>query len=354
MLFKRKIVVFLITILLAGTPVGSPTSADTNQERARPKPIKRRPLPNKPRQPRGDETQAGAARRAAPLFWVERGRIEALDLYHGPGGRAGAPNPAGRFKLISRINEGTSKKLLVEDERGRKWTVKFGPEARPETAATRLIWAMGYHADETYFVKRARILDAGGAGRGGKSFDVRDVRFERRWDGFKGAGNWSWVENPFVGTRELAGLKVLMALLNNWDLKRSNNTVLCPERGGGRCVYFVSDLGATFGKTGSPWRKVFFFADPPAGSKGKAADYARQSFIEETERGEVDFNYKGKNPEALEGVSVESARWMGERLARLSDRQLADAFRASGFGSRETAIYTRALRQRIRQLRKLE
>jgi hypothetical protein len=351
MLFKRQIAGFLITALLAGVPAGSPTSADTNQQRARPRSVKQKPLPNGRQQRRGDETQAGAVRRGAPLFWEEPGRIEALDLFYGPGGRAGAPNPAGRFKLISRINDGTSKKFLVEDERGRKWTVKLGPEAKPETAATRLIWAMGYHADETYFVKRARIL---GAGRGEKGFDVRDVRFERRWDGFKGVGNWSWRENPFVGTRELEGLKVLMALLNNWDLKRSNNTVLCPERGRGRCVYFVSDLGATFGKTGSFWRKILFFADPPAGSKGKPVDYARQSFIDETERGEVDFNYKGKNPAALEGVSVEGARWMGDRLARLSDKQLADAFRASGFSDRETAIYTRALRQRIKRLRNLE
>jgi hypothetical protein len=350
MLFKAKVVSFLIAVLLTAVPFGNPTPADAHQGRARPLSVKNKPTANNRRQERGEGAQAGAPRRAAPLFWEEPGRIESLNLYYGPGGRAGAPHPGGRFKLIRQLNEGTSKKFLVEDERGREWTVKLGPEARPETAATRLIWAMGYHTDETYFVKRARIL---GAQRGERGFEVRDARFERRWDGFKGAGNWSWQANPFVGTRELEGLKVLMALLNNWDLKRANNTILCPERGRGRCIYFVSDLGATFGKTGSPWRKIFFFADPPAGSKGKPVEFARDRFIEETERGEVDFDYKGKNPVVLEGVSVESARWMGARLARLSEKQLADAFRAAGFTAQETAVYTRALRQRIVQLRNL-
>ena len=32
------------------------------------------------------------------------------------------------------------------------WRVKLGEEARPETAATRLLWALGYFADEAYLV----------------------------------------------------------------------------------------------------------------------------------------------------------------------------------------------------------
>ena len=44
---------------------------------------------------------------------------------------------------------------------------------------------------------------------------------------------------------------------------------------------------------------------------------------------------------------------MGELMARLSDNQIADAFRAGGFDETETAIYVRALRDRIRQLQNL-
>ena len=36
-------------------------------------------------------------------------------------------------------------------------------------------------------------------------------------------GQWSWTDNPFVGTRELNGLVAVNLLLNNWDLKTSNN-----------------------------------------------------------------------------------------------------------------------------------
>ena len=39
------------------------------------------------------------------------------------------------------------------------------------------------------------------------------------------AATWSWHDNPFVGTREFNGLKVMMALVNNWDLKDVNNRV---------------------------------------------------------------------------------------------------------------------------------
>jgi hypothetical protein len=345
MRLRGKIRALLMIVLLAGLPAGYLPQTDAATQHQRPRQIRKKPVTRG--DSRGGETRAGVERRGAAVLWRDPGRIESLDLFYGPGGRDGAPNPSDRFKLLRRMNSGTSKKISVEDERGRKWVVKFGPEARPETAATRLVWAMGYHADETYFVKRARVFD------GKKSFSIENVRFERRHDGFKEVGKWSWKQNPYVGTRELDGLKTMMAVLNNWDLKKVNNSILCPEEGG-RCVYFVSDLGATFGKTDSFWRKIFFFADLPAGSKGKPRDYAGQKLIDETRRGEVDFHYKGKNPSALDGVRVESARWLGDQLARLSDKQLADVFRASGFNGRETALYTSALRQRIRQLRNLE
>ena len=58
---------------------------------------------------------------------------------------------------------------------------------------------------------------------------------------------WKWSKNPFKGTNELQGLKILMAFLNK-DMKNSNNVVL--ETGGER-QYVISDLGVSFGKTGS-------------------------------------------------------------------------------------------------------
>ena len=70
--------------------------------------------------------------------------------------------------------------------------------------------------------------------------------------------------------------------------------------------------------------------------------------------GQVVFHYKGKDPKALEGVTVENARWMGDLLGRLSDKQLADAFRAGGFTDAEIITYVKATRGRINQLKNLK
>jgi hypothetical protein len=290
------------------------------------------------------------ATKGYPILWQEPPNWKNLDLFYGPGGRKGAPDPAGRFTFIERSTSGTSKKIHVEDDRGRKWTVKFGAEAKPETTATRIAWAVGYFVDQDYFIKRVYIE----GGKEGKGFEARDVRFERRDDGYKDAGLWDWKRNPFVGTRELQGLKVLMALCNNWDLKIENNKILVPEKTRNVRIYYVSDLGATFGSTGSFLRKILFFADPPAGSKGDPKGYADQEFIEGVRNGQVVFHYKGKDPGALEGVTVANARWMGNLLGRLSNRQLSEAFRAGGFSESEVAIYVETIRERIRELQRLK
>src|SRR6266571_287259 len=61
--------------------------------------------------------------------------------------------------------------------------------------------------------------------------------------------HWDWDKNPFVGTAELQGLKVLMALMNNWDIQNHNNNILLVQEAN-ELRYIDSDLGATFGKPG--------------------------------------------------------------------------------------------------------
>lgn len=295
---------------------------------------------------------------ARPLLWEEPFDIEQRDLYYGPGGRQGAPDPSGKFTFVRRSNSGTQKKIIVTDDRGREWTVKFGPEARPETTASRIVWAAGYHVDQNYFVVQARI-------EGYEESVIRNVRFEREGDNLKEAGNWSWESNPFDGTRELDGLKVLVALLKNWDLKTSNNKIVLRETPGGpsRRVYFVGDLGATLGATGSFLNEIPFLSDlppdrtlglTPKRGKGNPEAFSSEAFIKELRNGEVVFNHERKRGRrVLKGVKIENARWMGNLLARLSDQQLADAFRAGGFNDAETAMYVRTIRNRISQLQNL-
>lgn len=283
-------------------------------------------------------------------LWKEPDAIENLDLLYGSGGAEGAPDASATFTFVGRSTSGTSKKIFVKDDKGKEWTVKFGAEARPETAATRIVWAMGYHVDEDYFVKRAQI-------EGWPDGDALNVRFERSHNGYKEIGLWNWETNSFNGTRELDGLKVLMVLLNNWDLKNDNNKVVRFDKDNAgdpdERIYYVSDLGASFGSTGSLVRKLLVFSDAPAGTKGNPSGYAHQSFIDGVSNGEVRFHYKGKDPGALKGITVEHARWMGSMLGRLSEKQLGDAFRAGGFDDSEVATYVRAMQERIGELQNL-
>ena len=52
---------------------------------------------------------------------------------------------------------------------------------------------------------------------------VTGVRLERD-PGKTESSTWSWYDNPLAGTQEFNGLRVMMALINNWDLKAVNNT----------------------------------------------------------------------------------------------------------------------------------
>ena len=115
-----------------------------------------------------------------------------------------------------------------------------------------------------------------------------------------------------------------------------------------------SALANALGKTGSFFAKLPFFGNAPAGSKGDPNGYSSQPFIDGVKNGQVAFHYLGKDPKALDGITVENARWMGNLLGRLSDKQLTDAFRAGGFSDAEIAIYVRAVRDRINQLKNLK
>src|SRR6266542_1298324 len=79
---------------------------------------------------------------------------------------------------------------------------------------------------------------------------LKNVRFSARPEGVKRIDGWQWADNPFIGKPEFKGLKVMMVLLNNWDIKDSNNKILVlhNDRGKTELRYFVADLGATFGK----------------------------------------------------------------------------------------------------------
>ena len=282
-----------------------------------------------------------------PVLWRDPGDISSLDMLAGPGGGAAKPDLS---QIIWEENDttGYSVKWKVRDASGKKWVVKLGNEARPETAATRLVWAAGYPTEINYLVPCVKITNAP---KPPKNKSVKrcekdgfaNVRFEARPKEAKRLDMWSWKQNPFVGTREMNGLIVLMALVNNWDLKDTNNKVIYMPDNGGELRYVISDLGATFGKTGGPI----------AHSRNEPEKYIKTGFVEKVEGDRVKFDYHGKNTGLFDTIKVEDAKWIGDLLSQLSEKQIADAFRAANFEPNEIEGLTQEVMARINALHNL-
>jgi hypothetical protein len=306
--------------------------------------------------------------RGVPILWRQPEDIDHRDLFYGPGGQE--HQPAGMFTFVGEDLDGSNPKFEVRDDTGMKWKIKLGAEARPETVASRLVWAVGYSADEDYFVREVLVrgmplhlrrgqdlVEANGA--------MRNVRLKREPDDHKKIGNWRWRDNPFTGTRELNGLRVLMAVINNYDLKDVNNAIHERKRHNAavadELVYEVGDLGSSFGSAG---------LERTDESKGKLQSYRRTQFIKKVTLDEVDFNVP-RRPDWIVLVNVPEffmrlglrwigqhiprgdAKWTGHLLAQLSSDQIRDAFKAAGYSAQEIDDFTAVLESRIAQLNQL-
>ena len=258
-----------------------------------------------------------------------------LDLYAGPGGEAMRPNLS-RIQFLEEETGGHNKKYRVKDGSGRTWVVKLGIEAKPETAAVRLLYGLGYKTEINYFVPKVTIPGKG---------TFEDVRFEARPDNVKRLDEWKWKANPFVGTKELQGLKMMMVFMNNWDVLDLQNKVL---QVGDQQHYIVSDLGRTFGRLGNNNLPLIYRMGRRTGSPGH---YTETDFIDKVDEGEVKLAYKGKNRALFdEGFTVEDAAWLADRFQSLSDKQIADAFRAANYSPEEIDVFVEAVRRRINEL----
>jgi hypothetical protein len=273
--------------------------------------------------------------KGTPILWQHPDDIESRNLYLGPGGSSMKPDLR-RVTFIEEVKGGWSKKFRVRDASGREWVAKLSSEAQSETAANRLLWAVGYPSEIVYLVPRVNI-------RGKGVFE--NVRFEARPKNVKRLTEWQWESNPFIGTRELQGLKVLMVMLNNWDIKDENNKILYipGSSGSGELRYIVSDLGATFGKTGR-WPSQY------TRSRNKPEDYINTKFVEQVENNLVKFSFNGKRKELFKDITTEDAYWIGSLLSRLSDSQLRDAFRAANYNPEQINMLTKAVRSKINEL----
>jgi hypothetical protein len=300
------------------------------------------------------------------VLWRKPANIAARNLFYGIGGKEHEPH--GPFTFLEEDLEGSSPKFNVRDRDGVRWKVKLGQEARPETAASRLVWAVGYFTNEDYLVPELRVENMPRLHRGRKFVApdglMRNARLKRYLKGEKKIGNWRWCCGPFTNTREWDGLRVMMALIDNWDLKDVNNAVYQerseadPEQ-----IYMVSDLGASFGSPGFRW--------PVSKSRDNLKEYRQAKFIRTIRPEYVNFTVPSRpsivyfflGPRSYlrrrrlgwigKDIRRQDARWVGELLGQLSREQVRDVFRAAAYSPPEVEAFGVAVERRIAELKEL-
>jgi hypothetical protein len=112
----------------------------------------------------------------------------------------------------------------------------------------------------------------------------------------------------------------------------------------------VRDLGASLGKTTfpslltrTPLRSL------PQGSRNDVDDFVEQGFIREIDGQRVRFHYNGTNQKLVDTITVDDVVWAARLMARVSDEQWHDAFRAGGFAPGEQQRYIEKLKSKIRE-----
>lgn len=292
-------------------------------------------------------------------IWRDPGTPDANDLRFGPGGRDGAPKSP--FTFVQEHLAGSQPCVAVRDAKGRLWRVKWGHEVRPESFAVRFAHACGYFAEVTHYIHEGSIEGATALTRAKDCIDqdcrFREARFELEDPSVRMLFNehsWSWDDNPFIGTPQLSGLKLVVMLLSNWDTKdrrdvaRGSNTAIFEHRvspWAREARYLITDWGGAMGKWGTNvvsrdrWDPAGFEAQTPQFVTGVRPD------------GIVTFGYVGqRTADVAYDISVEHVRWFCEYAGRLTESHLQEGLLASGATDEEAVRFARALLDRINQL----
>jgi hypothetical protein len=299
------------------------------------------------------------------ILWTDPGDIKSKNLFYGPGGQEDQPQLPVTF--LEEDAKGHSPKFDVRDAAGKKWKAKIGVEAQPETVASRFLWAVGYFANENYFFPSLKVEGlpphlARGQEFVGPDGQVRGVRLQIHPDSLKKVKTWSWHKNPFKHTREFDGLRVMMALVNNWDLKDVNNGIFVDSDTPEKKIYGVTDVGASFGSSGESYTNK--------GSKGNLPAYRRSGFLSKVAPHHVDFNFpthlpflyvfnlphflsEFRNRSIGKHIPRDDAKWIGSLLAQLTPEQIRDALRAGGYSPEQTEGFAAIVEKRIAQLNAL-
>lgn len=275
-----------------------------------------------------------------PVLW-EQVDISQRDLFYGPGGEAMQPDLS-NITFVKEVTTGHNKKYRIKDGAGRVWVAKLGREAQPETAAVRLLWGLGYLTEINYLVPKLTIPGKG---------TFENVRLEARPEEFDRLDEWKWRDNPFLDSNEFQALKMMMVFFENWDVLDLQNKIVAVDTPNGKELhYIVSDLGATFGKLGNNNMFMIYRLGRKTNNPEK---YSDASFIDGVKNGQIDLAYKGKNHDLFDGITVAQGRWLADLMLQLSDKQIADAFRAANYSDEEIKLLVTGVKDRIATLDKM-
>jgi hypothetical protein len=251
---------------------------------------------------------------------------------------------------------GTSPKFDCELENGEEVRIKYGngPEALAETAATRLLRALGFGADEVTLVQRLRcygcpkepfsVLKAVEITRAEPLFErvvnydsyeeFEWVALERKMDArpiqTDKLEGWSFFELDAVMADQggaprahIDGLRMMAVLLAHWDNKSENQRIVCLSRDWPEeqpCptpFLLLQDVGASFGPTKmdfDAWAQVPVWQDRATCTVSMSTlPFEGATFGRAT-------------------ITESGRQFIGGLLTQLSDQQLTALFTKARFG----------------------
>ena len=317
----------------------------------------------------------------ARVFVPSPPSIPALDLSRTPG----ETRPLGDEVTCTfepKDTKATSSKFDCRLDDGTVVKVKYGysRERNGEVAATRLIAALGFPADQVSFARRVRcqgcppmpfqtrriaewffvapLLDAVAAHTGAREFEW--VAVERKAAGralevphYEG---WDWWELDLVDPRrggasraDLDALRLMAVFLAHWDNKAPNQRLLCqgdrdPEENPEACeapLLMLQDLGSTFGPgkvVYDKWRAVPIW-------KGETGCVISMETLP--------YGGAGLRPLA---ISDAGRALLAGKLAQLSERQIYQLFEGARFPDPATGDpgnvtpWVETFREKVRQI----
>ena len=264
---------------------------------------------------------------------------------------------------------GTTPKFDCELPSGEKIKVKYGwtQEIPSETAATRLLHALGFGADRVSRVETVRCygcpfqpfhtrallemlnLDGYVDKRIDYSShrDFKNVSVERNFDGEAiEVGNergWAFHEldkiDPARGgaTRaEVDALRLMAIFLHHWDNKSSNQRLTCPNAKTADCKHplaMIQDVGSEFGP-----------------KKADLENWRSKPVWHDAAKCLVSMKAMPYNGGTFEDVAISEGgrRLLADRLQQLSAKQIETLFTAAGL--EDVPAWTAAFQDRVRQI----